>query len=72
MGIVRLLTPVRYRERNSKGCAKKSRLAGGIELFAGCDVSAVVGELSILTAARLEVLFPHHDGLIGYNLGMTL
>lgn len=40
---------------------EKSRLAGGIELFAVCDVTVGSGrgELGILTASRLERFFSH-------------
>lgn len=46
----------------AKGVRKeKSRLAGGIELFASCDVSIGMGkgELGILTAARLDTFYSH-------------
>lgn len=40
---------------------EKSKLAGGIELFARCDVTvgSGKGELGILTAARLETFYGH-------------
>lgn len=40
---------------------EKSRLAGGIELFARCDVTIGIGkgELGILTAARLDIFYSH-------------
>ena len=40
---------------------EKSRLAGGIELFARCDVTIGTGkgELGILTAARLDTFYSH-------------
>lgn len=40
---------------------EKSRLAGGIELFATCDVTigSGKGELGVLTAARLETFYSH-------------
>ncbi len=40
---------------------EKSRLAGGIELFATCDITvgSGKGDLGILTAARLEVFYSH-------------
>ena len=46
----------------AKGVRKeKSRLAGGIELFATCDVTigSGRGELGILTASRLETFYSH-------------
>lgn len=46
----------------AKGVRKeKSRLAGGIELFATCDVTigSGRGDLGILTAARLETFYSH-------------
>lgn len=54
--ILQLLTPLGKRSVMAKGVRReKSRLAGGIELFAVCDV--VIGEgkseLGILTSARL-------------------
>lgn len=40
---------------------EKSRLAGGIELFARCDVTIGTGrgDLGILTAARLDIFYSH-------------
>lgn len=40
---------------------EKSKLAGGIELFARCDVTVATGrgELGILTGARLEIFYSH-------------
>ncbi|MES2876261.1 MAG: DNA repair protein RecO [Patescibacteria group bacterium] len=40
---------------------EKSRLAGGIELFATCDITVGSGrgELGILTAARLDAFYSH-------------
>jgi len=61
--IVQLLTPDNgVLSVMAKGVRKeKSRLAGGIELFATCDVTvgSGKGELGILTAARLETFFSH-------------
>lgn len=61
--IVQLLTPENgVVSVMAKGVRKeKSRLAGGIELFARCDVTVGQGrgELGILTAARLEVFYSH-------------
>lgn len=54
---------------------EKSKLAGGIELFARCDVSVTQGkgDLSILTGARLEQFYSHimtdYDRLqLGYDV----
>ncbi len=60
--IVQLLTPSGKRSVMAKGVRReKSRLAGGIELFAICDV--VIGEgkgdLGILTSARLVQFYSH-------------
>ncbi|MGB3945509.1 MAG: DNA repair protein RecO [Candidatus Saccharimonadales bacterium] len=59
--IVQLLTPDNgVMSVMAKGVRKeKSRLAGGIELFATCDVTVGSGrgELGILTAARLETFY---------------
>lgn len=40
---------------------EKSRLAGGIELFATCDITVGIGrgDLGILTASRLETFYSH-------------
>jgi DNA repair protein RecO (recombination protein O) len=64
--ILQLLTPAGKRSVMAKGVRReKSRLAGGIELFAICDV--VIGEgrgdLGILTSARLVQFYGHimHD-----------
>lgn len=54
--ILQLLTPTGKRSVMARGVRKeKSRLAGGIELFAICDVviGEGKGELGILTSARL-------------------
>jgi DNA repair protein RecO (recombination protein O) len=61
--IVQLLTP-EYGVMSvmAKGVRKeKSRLAGGIELFATCDVTigSGKGDLGILTAARLDTFYSH-------------
>ena len=60
--ILQLLTPAGKRNVMAKGVRReKSRLAGGIELFAVCDV--VIGEgkgdLGILTSARLVQFYGH-------------
>lgn len=59
--IVQLLTPENgIMSVMAKGVRKeKSRLAGGIELFATCDVTigSGRGELGILTASRLDVFY---------------
>lgn len=61
--IVQLLTPDNgIVSVMAKGVRKeKSRLAGGIELFATCDVTvgSGKGELGILTAARLDMFYSH-------------
>ncbi len=61
--IVQLLTPEQgIMSVMAKGVRReKSRLAGGIELFASCDVTigSGKGELGILTAARLDVFYSH-------------
>jgi DNA repair protein RecO (recombination protein O) len=60
--VVQLLTPEGKKSVIAKGVRReKSRLAGGIELFAICDV--VIGEgksdLGILTSARLIKFYSH-------------
>ena len=60
--IIQLLTPEGRRAVMARGVRKeKSRLAGGIELFAVCDV--VIGKgrgaLQILTSARLVTFYRH-------------
>lgn len=59
--IVQFLTPENgIMSVMAKGVRKeKSRLAGGIELFATCDVTigSGRGELGILTASRLDVFY---------------
>lgn len=60
--IVQLLTPVGKRSVIAKGVRReKSRLAGGIELFAICDVVITdgKGDLGILTSARLVQFYNH-------------
>ena len=61
--IVQLLTPEQgVVSVMAKGVRKeKSRLAGGIELFASCDVTIGTGkgELGVLTGARLEKFYSH-------------
>lgn len=59
--ILSLLTPERGKiSVIAKGVRKpKSKLAGGLELFAICEISAVEGrgELSLVTGARLKAFF---------------
>jgi DNA repair protein RecO (recombination protein O) len=61
--ILQLLTPDNgIMSVIAKGVRKeKSRLAGGIELFARCDVTIGFGkgDLGILTAARLDIFYSH-------------
>ena len=61
--IVQLLTPDNgVMSVMAKSVRKeKSRLAGGIELFATCDVTvgSGKGDLGVLTAARLEKFYSH-------------
>lgn len=60
--IVNLLTPDGQNAVMAKGVRReKSKLAGGIELFAISDVTIYTGkgELGILTSARLEVFYEH-------------
>ena len=60
--ILQLLTPVGKRSVMARGVRReKSRLAGGIELFAICDVviGEGKGELGILTSARLVQFYRH-------------
>lgn len=75
--IIQLLTPENgMLSVMAKGVRKeKSRLAGGIELFARCDVTVGQGkgDLGILTAARLDVFYSHimtdYDRLqFGYDI----
>lgn len=60
--ILQLITPEGRRAVIARGVRKeKSRLAGGIELFAVCDVvlGRGKGELDILTSARLVQFYRH-------------
>lgn len=60
--IVQLLTPEGKRAVIAKGVRReKSKLAGGIELFAICDVVVTKskGDLGILSSARLVQFFRH-------------
>lgn len=60
--ILQLLTPEGKRGVMARGVRReKSKLAGGIELFAVCDVviSSGKGELGILTSARLVQFYRH-------------
>ena len=60
--VLQLLTPEGKRSVMAKGVRReKSRLAGGIELFAVCDIVIHEGksELGILTSARLVHFYRH-------------
>lgn len=60
--IVRLLTPLGQRSVMAKGARReKSKLAGGIELFAVSDVviNSGKGDLGIITSARLVQFYRH-------------
>lgn len=60
--VVQLLTPLGRRSVMARGVRReKSKLAGGIELFALCDVviNKGKGELGVLTQARTEQFFRH-------------
>lgn len=60
--ILQLLTPEGKRSVMARGVRReKSKLAGGIELFAVCDVVITEGkgELGILTSARLVQFYRH-------------
>ncbi len=60
--ILQLLTPIGKRSVMAKSVRReKSRLAGGIELFAICDVviGDGKGDLGILTSARLVQFYSH-------------
>lgn len=60
--IVRLLTPLGQRSVMAKGVRReKSKLAGGIELFAVSDVviNSGKGDLGIVTSARLVQFYRH-------------
>jgi DNA repair protein RecO (recombination protein O) len=74
--IIQLLTPIGRRSVMARGVRKeKSKLAGGIELFALSDVvlGKGKGELGILTSARLIEFYPHiledYDRMqVGYDV----
>lgn len=60
--ILQLLTPEGKRSVMARGVRReKSRLAGGIELFAVCDIVITEGkgDLGILTSARLVQFYRH-------------
>ena len=60
--VVQLLTPKGRRSVMAKGVRReRSKLAGGIELFALCDVVIRTGrgELGLLTSARLVAFYRH-------------
>lgn len=60
--ILQLLTPLGKRSVMARGVRReKSKLAGGIELFAICDVvlGKGKGELGVLTSARTDQFFRH-------------
>ena len=60
--ILRMLTPLGQRNVIAKGVRReKSRLAGGIELFAVSDIVITTGrgDLGILTSARLDKFYRH-------------
>jgi DNA repair protein RecO len=60
--ILQVLTPLGKRSVMAKGVRReKSRLAGGIELFAICDIVITEGkgDLGILTSARLIQFYRH-------------
>jgi len=60
--VVQLLTPLGRRSVMARGVRReKSKLAGGIELFALCDVviNKGKGELGVLTQARTDQFFRH-------------
>lgn len=60
--IIKLLTPDGQLSVMARGVRReKSKLAGGIELFAVSDVvvQSGKGDLGVLTSARLEVFFEH-------------
>lgn len=60
--VVQLLTPQGRRAVIAKGVRReRSKLAGGIELFAVCDVviRSGRGELGLLTSARLSAFYRH-------------
>lgn len=60
--VLQVLTPKGRRSIMAKGVRReRSKLAGGIELFALCDIviRSGRGELSLLTSARLSVFYRH-------------
>lgn len=60
--VIQLLTPKGKRSVIAKGVRReRSKLAGGIELFALCDVTIRTGrgELGLLTSARLVEFYRH-------------
>ena len=60
--VLQLITPSGKRSVMARGVRReKSRLSGGIELFAICDVviGEGKGELGVLTSSKLEVFFGH-------------
>ena len=60
--VLQLLTPKGRRSVIAKGVRReRSKLAGGIELFAVCDVvvRSGRGELGVLTSARLSAFYRH-------------
>lgn len=60
--ILKLLTPFGQASVIARGARReKSKLAGGIELFATSDITihSGKGELGVLTSARLETFFAH-------------
>lgn len=60
--VVQLITPQGRRAAMARGVRKeKSRLAGGIELFAVCDVvlAGGRGKLDVMTSARLVQFYRH-------------
>ena len=66
--IVQLLTPLGRRAVMARGVRReKSKLAGGIELFAVCDVviGKGKGELGVLTSARADQFFRHILEIMG-------
>lgn len=60
--ILQLITPEGRRSAIARGVRKeKSRLKGGIELFAVCDVvlGSGRGDLALVTSARLSIFYRH-------------
>ena len=63
--VLQLLTPKGRRSVIAKGVRReRSKLAGGIELFAICDVviRSGRGDLGLLTSARLSAFYRHYSG----------